>query len=99
MKRFGTMIWSNDKQQDIIYCLYTRDFVSDTMESQEFFVENGCWGGTYQSGVVFCEFTGRTFDGMFAADPLYIEDFVSVDISDYNDVIETFKQNLFYKNI
>lgn len=99
MKRFGTMIWSNDNDKGIVHCLYTRDFVSDTLDEQRFFVENGCWDGTYQSGVVFCEFTGRVSGEMFTADALYVEDFVGVDISDYNDAIETFKQNIFYKNI
>ena len=99
MKRFGTMIWSNDNPQGFINCLYTRYFISDTLASQEFFVENGCWDGTYQFGTVFCEFTGRTLDETFTADPLYIEDFDGVDISDYNDVIETFRQNLLDKNI
>ena len=99
MKRFGTMIWSNDNEYGVINCLYTRDFINDTMESQDFFVENGCWDGTYQAGVVSCEFTGRTNESIFTAEPLYIEDFIGVDITDYNDVIETFKENLHYKNI
>ena len=99
MKRFGTMVWSNDNTQGFINCLYTRDFISDTLDSQDFFVENGCWDGTYQSGTVFCEFTGRTSDETFTADPLYVEDFDGVDISDYNDVIEAFRQNLLDKNI
>lgn len=99
MKRFGTMIWYDNNTQGFVNCLYTRDFISDTLDSQEFFVEDGHWYGTYQFGTVFCEFTGRTSDKTFTVDPLYIEDFDGVDISNYNDVIEAFKQNLFYKNI
>ena len=99
MKRFGTMIWSNDNPYGFINCLYTRDFVSDSLDSQDFWVENGHWEGTYHAGVVYVKATDRTMDEVFTAEPLYIEDFIDVDIADYNAVIETFKENLHCKNI
>ena len=99
MKRFGTMIWSNDNPHGFINCLYTRYFVADSLESKDFWVENGHWEGTYHAGVIYIEASDRTIDEMFVAEPLYIEDFIGVDITDYNDVIETFKENLHYKNI
>lgn len=99
MKRFGTMIWSDDNPCGFINCLYTRGFVSDSLDSQDLWVENGNWKGTYHLGIVYIKDTDRTLNEIFTAEPLYTEDFVDVDIADYNAVIETFKDNLHWKNI
>lgn len=90
--RFGTMIWTNDNHLGLLSCLYTMDFISDSLFPQAFDVENGCWEGTYHAGGVYCEYTKRLSKETWIATPLYKEDFKGVNRNDYNDVITKFKE-------
>ncbi len=90
--RFGTMIWTNDNHLGLLSCLYVRDFISDTLTPQPFWVENGHWDGEYHAGSVYCEYTKRLSKETWTATPLYKEDFKGSGLNDYNDVITKFKE-------
>ena len=90
--RFGTMIWTKDNHLELLSCLYTMDFVSDTLTPQSFWVENGHWDGEYHAGSVYCEYTKRLSKETWTATPLYKEDFKGIDLNDYNDVITKFEE-------
>ena len=43
--------------------LHVLDHIIDNSEAQDFYVENGCWSGTYHNGEIFIHYTGKTISG------------------------------------
>ena len=39
---------------------YVLEHIIDNSEAQDFYVENGCWSGTYHNGEIFIHYTGKT---------------------------------------